>query len=104
MQAATSPPRVLPQAVSPTPLRVGKIAAWTAVVVTVVAILGGVGYWGWNNKVARDEAVQKMASDEAARKVADEQQRRLAAEIKTAQLMLAKHITAEEAEAQSQGR
>lgn len=106
---AASPVMAVPQSRSPVPARTGKLAAWAAVVTLVVAILGGVGYWGWNNKVARDEAAQKLASDEATRKIADAEQRRVAAEkaadaaeIKAAQLLLAKHIAAEEAEAQAQ--
>jgi len=83
------------------PARAGRSAIWVAVVALVLAAVGGVGYWGWNNKVARDEAVQKLAGDAAARKTVAEKAAE-AAEIKTAQALLARHIAAEEAEAQAQ--
>ena len=73
-----------------------------AVVALVLATVGGVGYWGWSNKVARDEAVQKLSGDQAARKIAAAENAAEAAEIKAAQALLAKHIAAEEAEAQAQ--
>jgi hypothetical protein len=82
-----------------------------------LAAVGGVGYWGWSNKVAGDEAVRKLASDEQARVVAaedtarrfvEEEQRRVAAEklaeaagITAAQALLDKHIAAEEVQAQA---
>ena len=93
----------------PVAARSGKLAVWGAIGALVLVMGGGVGYWGWNNKVARDEAAQKLVSDEAARKLADAEQRRVAAEkaaeaveIKAAQVLLAKHIAVEEAEAQAQ--
>lgn len=97
--------------------RGGTSALWAGVGALVLALVGGVGYWGWSNKVAGEETVRKLASDEAARKateaesarrIADEKQRRLAAEktaesaeIGTAQALLDKHIAAEEAQAQA---
>jgi hypothetical protein len=94
----------------PVAARSGKLAVWGAIGALVLVMGGGVGYWGWNNKVARDEAAaQKLVSDEAAGKLADAEQRRVAAEktaeaveIKAAQVLLAKHIAVEEAEAQAQ--
>lgn len=95
----------------------GKPALWAGGVAVVVALVGGVGYWGWSNKVAGDEAAQKLvldeaarkaAADESARKLAEEEQRRLAAEkaaeaaeIIAAQAKLDQHIAAEEAAVQA---
>lgn len=93
---AASPAMAAPAAGSPAPARAGKPALWASAVALVLAIVGGVGYWGWNNKVASDEVIHKMANDEASRKVADAE----AAEIKAAQVLLEKHIAAEEAQAQ----
>lgn len=99
------------------PGRGGTSALWVGVGALVLALVGGVGYWGWSNKVSGEEAVRKLASDESvrkateaesARKIADEEQRRLAAEkatekaeIAAAQALLDKHIAAEEAQAQA---
>lgn len=85
-----------PPSGSPVPARAGKRALWAGAVALVLAMVGGVGYWGWNNKVASDGVIHKMANDEASRKVADAE----AAEIKAAQVLLEKHIAAEEAQAQ----
>jgi uncharacterized membrane protein YvbJ len=110
--ASASAARPQPRAATPAPARRGKTAIWATIAALLVAIMGGVGYWGWSNKLARDEAVQKLTGDEAVRKLADEEQRRAAAgktptettEIRAAQLALARHIATEEAEAQAQGR
>lgn len=107
----------LPMAAIQPPGRGGTSALWVGVGALVLALVGGVGYWGWSNKVSGEEAVRKLASDESvrkateaesARKIADEEQRRLAAEkaaekaeIATAQALLDKHIAAEEAQAQA---
>jgi hypothetical protein len=114
--AAGSPSMAAPASVPPVPVRGGNAAVWAVVVALVVAIAGGFGYWGWSNKVAGDEAVQKLASEDAARKVAaedaarkfaDEAQRRIAAEktaeaaeFTAAQALLDKHIADEEFQAQ----
>jgi cytoskeletal protein RodZ len=82
----------------------GPLVAWSAIVVLTLVILGGIGYWGWNNKVARDEAVQKLASEQDQQHQAAEKSAADAAEIRTAQLLLEKHIAAEEAEAQARAR
>ncbi len=113
----TTPSMPLPATGSPPPARGGKSALFAGVAALVLALVGGVGYWGWSNKVAGDEAVRKLASDEEARKVsaagaerklADEEQRRLSAEkaaetaeLAAAQALLDKHIAAEEAQAQA---
>lgn len=107
----------MPMSGSPIPARPGKPAVWAAGAAVLVALLGGVGYWGYGNKMAGDEAVSKLAADALARKAADEEtarrlsseeQRRLAAEKvaqvaenTAAQALLDKHIAAEEAQAQA---
>lgn len=112
-----SPAMAAPGSGPSAPARGGKGAIWAGVAALVVAIVGGVGYWGYGNKVAGDEAVRKLASDEqarvvaaedAARKLAEEEQRRVAAEkiaaaaeVTAAQALLDKHIAAEEAQAQA---
>ena len=95
-------PAIPPSSNSSVPARAGRSAILVAVVALVLATVGGVGYWGWSNKVARDEAVQKLSGDQAARKIAAAENAAEAAEIKAAQALLAKHIAAEEAEAQAQ--
>lgn len=113
----TTPSMPLPVMGSPLPARGGKSALLAGVVALVLALVGGVGYWGWSNKVAGDEAVRKLASDEEAgrvtaadaeRKLSDGEQRRLAAEkvaetaeLAAAQALLDKQIAAEEAKAQA---
>jgi hypothetical protein len=103
-------------AVAPAQLRVGKGAVWGGVAALVLAVVGGVGYWGWTNKVAGEEATRQLAADEVARKqaaddvaqrLAVEEQRRVAAEqaatiaeVAAAQALLDRHIAAEEAQAQ----
>lgn len=110
-------PIPMPMAGVAIPGRGGTSALWVGVGALVLALVGGVGYWAWSNKVAGEEAVRKLASDESARKVAegesarkiaDEEQRRRAAEntadsaeIAAAQALLDKHIAAEEAQAQA---
>ena len=76
---------------------------WAGAAALVVASVGGVGYWGWNNKEA--------SSEDGARKLADAEQRRIAAErtaeaakITVAQGLLDKHIAAEEAQAEAAAR
>lgn len=116
-RVAPSPAMAAPAPRAATPSSGSKPALWAGGVAVVVALVGGVGYWGWNNKVAGEEAAQKLVLDEAARKaaaeesarkLAEEEQRRQAAEkaaeaaeITAAQAMLDKHIAAEEAEAQA---
>ena len=75
---------------------------WAGVAALVVALVGGVGYWGWSNQVA---------SEDNARKLADVEQRRIAAErtaeateIAAAKELLDKHIAAEEAQAEAAAR
>lgn len=82
------------------PSAIRHIAVWLAIAVPVLAIVGGVGYWGWTNKVARDQAVQELANSEAAAKAAAAEQ----SAIKAARAALARHIAAEEAEAQAKTR
>ena len=95
----------------------GKPALWAGAAALVLATVGGAGYWGWSNKVAREEALSKIAADEvvrktaaadAAHKLADAEQARITAEkatetaeILAAQALLDKHIAAEEAQAQA---
>ena len=80
---------------------------WLAIasMVAGVGILGGVGYWGWNNYAAKEEAARKAAgtAPSALTPVAapaqpppnpDEARER--AEIVAAQAALAKHIIEEE--------
>ena len=95
----------------------GKPALWAGAAALVLATVGGAGYWGWSNKIAREEALGKIAADEVARKtaaddaahkLADAEQARITAEkatataeILAAQALLDKHIAAEEAQAQA---
>jgi hypothetical protein len=116
--ASTSGPAVSrPVPVAPAPSGGVKPAVWAGAVALVLSLVGGVGYWGWSNKVAGEQAAQKVAQEEQARKAAldeatrkldDEAQRRVAAEksaevaeITAAQAMLDRHIAAEEAQAQA---
>lgn len=83
--------------VSPAPPPAGKPMAWAGAVALVLAVVSGVGYWGW--RTTSDEAAHKLAVEEqrrtAAEKVAE------AAEITAAQALLDKHIAEEEATAQA---
>lgn len=67
------------------------------VVALVLVIVGAGGYWAWNSKVASDEALHQRGNEELARKATDIN----TAEIKAAQILLEKHIEAEEAQAQA---
>ena len=96
---AAAPVTAPPVTGSAVPLRAGKPAVWAGIVALVLVIVGGLGYWGWNNKVGNDEAVRKRDLDEVVRKATDIN----TAEIKAAQILLEKHIAAEEAQANSQG-
>jgi hypothetical protein len=113
----TPPAMPFPATGSPPVAPLNKSVVWAGVGALVLALVGGVGYWGWSNKLAGEDVVRKLASDEEARKVAvadsarklsEEEQRRLAAEkavqaaeIAAAQAVLDKHIAAEEAQAQA---
>lgn len=83
--AVVTPAAGLPTAPAPA----GEPAISGGVGALVQALVGGVGYWGWSNKVTGDEAVRKLARDQEARqagsnetdrKLVDEEQRRMVAE------------------------
>lgn len=94
-----------------------RTGLWAGAAALVLAAVGAVGYWGWSNKVAGEEAAQKVmveeqarksASEDATRRLAEAEQQRLAAEkaaeaaeITAARALLDKHIAAEEAQAQA---
>lgn len=115
----TAPAMAMPTTAAPARAGGSQAVLWAGVGTLVLALAGGVGYWGWSNKVASEEAVRKLASDEqarkavdteSARKIADEEQRRLvaqraaeSAQINAAQAALDRHIAAEEAQAQTSG-
>jgi len=79
---------------------------WLAIssMVAGLAILGGVGYWGWNNYAAKQEAARKaeavpssltpVAAPAQPQPSADEARER--AEVVAAQAALARHIIEEE--------
>ena len=81
---------------------------WACASSLIVALLGGVGYWGWTNKVANDETARKLAevsevSQRRAAEAAAADARRVAAEnmaeraeIAAAQAALNKRIADEE--------
>lgn len=113
---AMAPAMAMPAAAAAAP-RGARTAMMAGVAALVVALLGGVGYWGWSNKVSGEETARQLAADEAARarqaaeegaqRLAAEEQRRLAAEqaaraaeATAAQALLDRHIAAEEAQAQ----
>jgi hypothetical protein len=84
---------------------------WVAIasMVAGVAVLGGVGFWGWNNYAAKEEAARKVAAQPAAlTPVSAPAQPQLSpedakerSEIVAAQAALAKHIIDEETLAKS---
>lgn len=82
-------------------------AIWAVVGTLAVAILGGLGYWGWSNKVAGEETASKLAAVEEQRRLAAEQagaassKAAEAQEILAAQAALDKRIEDEEAQARA---
>ncbi len=94
--AAMTVPAAAPSTSSPA----GRPALWAGAAALVVALVGGVGYWGWSRT---DDHVVRQLADEEQRRVAAEKVAE-AAEITAAQALLDKHIAVEEAEAQARAR
>lgn len=81
---------------------------WGGVATLIIVLLGGVGFWGWTNKLASDETARKLAevsevSQRRAAEAAAADARRVAAEdlaeraeIAAAQAALNKRIIDEE--------
>ncbi|MBL0352832.1 MAG: zinc-ribbon domain-containing protein [Candidatus Dechloromonas phosphoritropha] len=80
-----------------------KRAMWTGAVALAVALVGGVGYWGWSNMEASNEDGARKLSDAEQRRIAAERTAE-AAEIVVAHELLDKHIAAEEAQAEAAAR
>ena len=95
-----APAMTVPDSVPSASSRAGKPAVWAGAMALVVALVSGVGYWGWSR-----------TDDQVVRRLADEEQRRVAAEkaaetaeITAAQALLDKHIAVEEGQAQANVR
>ncbi len=100
---------------TPTPLPTAALssgrgvtpAIWAVVGTLAVAILGGLGYWGWSNKVAGEETANKLTAVEEQRRLAAEQasaasnQAAEAQQILAAQAAMDKRIEVEEAQARA---
>lgn len=58
-----------------------KTWIWAGAVGVLLALVGGgIGFWGWTNKLASDEAMRRLADDIQRRAAAEEEKRRSAAE------------------------
>ena len=57
-----------------------KAWMWAGTVVMIMSLVGGIGYWGWTNKLATDEAMRRLADEVQHRTAAEEDMRRAAAE------------------------
>ena len=98
--APAAPAMTVPAAAPSTSSPAGRPALWAGAAALVVALVGGVGYWGWSRT---DDQVVRQLADEEQRRVAAERVAE-AAEITAAQALLDKHIAVEEAEAQARAR
>ena len=106
--------RQIPPAPAEPPGARHKLWVWAGASTLAVVLLGGVGYWGWTNKLANDETVRRLAalsevnqrraaeaSNSGARRATAEDAAEYA-EIAAAQAALSKRIIEEENLAKAQ--
>lgn len=72
---AASPKTGMPQNEAPIQRQFTHTKRNAAIAMTAIAILGGMGYWGWMNKFKTDAVALKLAEEQQSKKEAEIQQK-----------------------------